>query len=299
MKSYATFTVTGQQEPIHLAPGDFIGRSYKASLILSDPRISEAHAMLSLRGQSLKLLALRGRFRHEGQVLLELDLKPGQAIELAKDIWLNCVEVCLPKHIPALRINQLPPVVLTNTISIFLTADPYIKQGVQPQADAMIWSSGDSWHITFGDGPSQRLNIGDQWAHDDHLIHVLDITRREEAQLFTRSHIQQPLTLNVVDQRVHIHNEVDPPVIISGVPGKILAALLRQSGSAHWTAIARQVWLNDKAGEDVLRPRFDVGLGRLRQQMKALFNTEDALLEFDGTGILSIHLSKQDTILFS
>ena len=42
-----------------LGHGDLIGRLWTAALHLDDGRISEAHAMISLRGSELHLLALR------------------------------------------------------------------------------------------------------------------------------------------------------------------------------------------------------------------------------------------------
>ena len=45
-----------------LVSGDIIGRIWGAALRLDDPQISEAHALVSMRGTALKLLALRGRF---------------------------------------------------------------------------------------------------------------------------------------------------------------------------------------------------------------------------------------------
>ena len=39
---------------------------WSAALHLDDPRVSEAHAMVSIRGSELKLLALRGRFQIDG-----------------------------------------------------------------------------------------------------------------------------------------------------------------------------------------------------------------------------------------
>ncbi len=48
---------------VHDVPhGGIVGRLGIASLPLHDPRISEAHALVSLRGGVLRLLALRGRF---------------------------------------------------------------------------------------------------------------------------------------------------------------------------------------------------------------------------------------------
>ena len=57
-----------------LSHGDIIGRVWSAALHLDDARISEAHAMVSLRGQELKLLALRGMFALGRKTLRELVL---------------------------------------------------------------------------------------------------------------------------------------------------------------------------------------------------------------------------------
>ena len=55
-----------------LGPGDLIGRSPTAALHIDDPRISEAHSMVSLRGSQLKLLALRGRHSVYGLSLIHI-----------------------------------------------------------------------------------------------------------------------------------------------------------------------------------------------------------------------------------
>ncbi len=44
-----------------LGPGDIIGRMPTATLTINDPHVSEAHALVSLRGSELKLPGLRGR----------------------------------------------------------------------------------------------------------------------------------------------------------------------------------------------------------------------------------------------
>ena len=66
-----------------LGHGDVIGRLESAALHLSDPRISEAHAMVSLRGGALKLVALRGRLVVDGAALRDVELVPGLVVQLA------------------------------------------------------------------------------------------------------------------------------------------------------------------------------------------------------------------------
>ena len=60
-----------------LRPGDIIGRMRGAALCLDDPRISEAHALVSLRGSTLRLLALRGRMSVDGKPRSDAVLEPG------------------------------------------------------------------------------------------------------------------------------------------------------------------------------------------------------------------------------
>ena len=61
--SHATvYLLTPDGEEHALIPGDLIGRMHTAALHLDDGRVSEAHAMVSLRDGSLRLLSLRGGF---------------------------------------------------------------------------------------------------------------------------------------------------------------------------------------------------------------------------------------------
>ncbi|MEZ4235531.1 MAG: hypothetical protein R3F59_05085 [Myxococcota bacterium] len=76
-------------EVVQLAPGSLIGRLSSAELRFTDPNVSEAHALVSLRGRELKLLALRRWFEVAGKRLSELVLAPGQQIHLAPEVVLT------------------------------------------------------------------------------------------------------------------------------------------------------------------------------------------------------------------
>ncbi len=61
MRAFVRFQLPdGTQRDLY--PGDIIGRLWSAALHVDDARVSEAHALVSLRGRELQLLALRGRF---------------------------------------------------------------------------------------------------------------------------------------------------------------------------------------------------------------------------------------------
>ena len=93
---------------VELAPEAVIGRMRSATLRLNDPSISEAHAMVSLRGSVLKLLALRGRFMVDGAPQSEVVLREGQRIELGARVLLDVLTVSIPPEVLALRAEGLP-----------------------------------------------------------------------------------------------------------------------------------------------------------------------------------------------
>lgn len=94
MRAFVTFTMCKTGVMVDVGPGEIIGRSPMAALCLEDPQISEAHSLVSLRGQSLMLLGLRGRFRVPGKIQTEVVLTNGLRIELAPNIEIECSEVC-------------------------------------------------------------------------------------------------------------------------------------------------------------------------------------------------------------
>ncbi len=91
-----------------------IGRSPRADLQLNDPRISDIHAMISLRHGQLFLKALGGGLRvADDPRPRELELRPGLEFELGKSgIRLQVVALNLPDTLPSLQVGQQPPVLL-------------------------------------------------------------------------------------------------------------------------------------------------------------------------------------------
>jgi pSer/pThr/pTyr-binding forkhead associated (FHA) protein len=59
-----------------LEHGDLIGRLWSAALVIDDPRISEAHALVSLREGGFWLLSLRRKIAVGGRPVSEVRLEP-------------------------------------------------------------------------------------------------------------------------------------------------------------------------------------------------------------------------------
>jgi hypothetical protein len=123
--------------------GDLIGRLPSAAVFLDDERVSEAHALVSLRGADLKILSLRGRLIVDGKAMTEAVLEEGMVIEPAPGLELTVASVALPDAVLALQGEGLPRQILGGTTSILLTPRPAIVQRYVGDAVAWVWPVGD------------------------------------------------------------------------------------------------------------------------------------------------------------
>ena len=161
---------------VHLNPGDVIGRTWTAALRIDDPGISEAHALVSLRGHALKLLALRGRFLVNDQPQTEADLAPGQVIRLSRETTVKVTDVDLPDAVLAIEGDGLPQQILSGTAALWLRPTPRLARGYDPRADALLWTGGDGWRLRpealAGLVAAQDQNALQGAARDQVLAHL-------------------------------------------------------------------------------------------------------------------------------
>lgn len=261
-----------------------------ASLCLEDPQISEAHALVSLRGQSLMLLGLRGRFRVHGKVLTEIILSEGMRIELAPGVEIECSEVCLPRTVLALEIPGLPPFILGGTTSIWIDP-PRTNRGYDADADAVFWEVGSAWRVTEN-GHNRSVLQGDLVRIKGADIRIVSVDLRATEIARTQKGIRSELRFIANGHAVFVQREDDTGSIIGGVPGRILDGLIRSGCVAHWRAIAEHVWPGDASVEQSLRRRFDAGLARLRDRLASI--SDDEFLAMDGSGTVVLRLRDDD-----
>lgn len=115
-----------------LAPGAVIGRSETAGLRLTDPRVSEMQAYVSLREEGLVLRALKGMLKGRSGRRAEIVLAPGQRIFIARGLALEVLAVHRPistEPVPHTRPSgQLDPPLLLElrqeTVLIHRTGNP-------------------------------------------------------------------------------------------------------------------------------------------------------------------------------
>lgn len=298
-RAMAVFQVGDQEESLHmLGAGEQIGRSELAALCLDDPRISEAHAMVSLRGKGLKLLALRGRFRVGAEEHREITLESGLDVELAPGLFVTCVEVILPERVLAIEFGALPRLIPLGTTTFYTHPRPRIKHGYDPDGEAILWALGEHWRV-------QVMETGEVLALDaEHAIalgttelRTCYVSLEEMAYSKTRTSLREVKRIEVSGDRVKVWRQSSPgklPVLISGVPGRICAAVIKHEHAASVQEIIDAVWPGDASLEHTLRKRFDTGLKRLRVRLEQLGFGAD-VLELDGAGTLILKIPRAQT----
>ncbi len=251
-----------------LAPGDLVGRLGSAALHLHDARISEAHALVSLRGQELKLLALRGRFAVDGKVADEVVLKPGLAVEFAPGLVVDVVEVVVPAEVLALRGDGLPRQLLAGVCSLYVESEPRLLPRYAGDAAAWIWSIGGSWAVKVGDGPTRPFAAGDVIEVAGRRFEAVSVALSEAGRDATRAGgLRPPLRIEARFDSVQILRDGLPTFAVGGIGARIVSELVAFDGPVHWQVVAAEIW-TDEADAMQLRRRWDVALSRLRGKLR-------------------------------
>ena len=171
-----------------LVPGDLVGRLSSAALHLHDARISEAHALLSLRGQELKLLGLRGRFAVGGRVVDEVVLWVGQTIEFAPGLSVEVIDAEVPDEVLALQGEGLARQILSGVCSLELNPRPRLVARYVGDAAAHLWTIGGAWAVRVGDGSARPLGPGDTFEAGGETFTAVSVSLAEAGEI-GRAHV--------------------------------------------------------------------------------------------------------------
>ncbi|MCA9514053.1 MAG: hypothetical protein KC635_03855, partial [Myxococcales bacterium] len=266
-----------------LTHGDVIGRLWSVALPIPDPRVSEMHAMVSLRGSALRLLGLRGRFAIDLTPVADAALAPGQSILLADGVALEVVAVELPDEVMALEGDGLPRQALPNVASLRVGARVELVPGHVPDAAATIWSDGLDWRVRVG-ADEHGLSFGDAFSAGGRTFSAvaLGLGASSATATLPDGAVRVPLHLRVCYDTVHVHRGDDPPVALDGLSARIVSELAVISQPIGWEALAREIWRSDDTPAQ-LRRRWDVALARLRRRLRDARIRPD-LVRADGTG---------------
>lgn len=277
-----------------LGPGDLIGRLWTAALRIDHPRLSEAHAMVSLRNGELQLLRLRGMLRVAGERVAEVALDPGLRVDLADGVWLEVLDVDLPDEVLVLACDGGSWPLLGPIHSLF-PGSPALVHRHDPTAAAWVWGTGTGYALALPGRPAAALGVGDEWDVAGRHWWV-ESTPHREAALPTTVEAGLPLRLVCRFDLVEIHRAGRPPARLAGTPARLVSELAALGGIADWQVIAREVCGAGRPDEQRLRRRLDKNLWSLRRKLAELGVRPD-LVQTTGTGLLHLALAEGDSLV--
>lgn len=283
----------GDDRRVALGHGDLIGRLGAAALALDDARISEAHAMLSLRRGALYLLALRGRFRVSGQPRAEVELAEGMVVELAEGLNLTVHAVELPDNLLGVEAEGLPAQALSGATSLLLKPAPHLRPGWLPEADAWLWNIDSDWRIQVRGGPPEPFWPGASVRVGPIVLRAVPISLRAASVPRTQRDLAPSLHISACVSTVQVKVGGEQPVVIGGLPGRMLAEIVAIDGPVSWDVVAKELWRDHDLA--ALRRRWDVSLSRLRAKLRGI-GARDDLIVADGAGQVELVLREGDTV---
>lgn len=277
-----------------LGHGDLVGRVWNAALYLDDPRISEAHAMVSLRGDALRLLALRGRLavkdvRHE-----EVRLEPGLVVHLAPHLHLEVLSVTLPSEALALEAEGLGRRVLHGTCALVSHPRPAIVPPASDGAEALVWQGAEGWRVRVLGEAARPLLPGDRVQVGEAVFTAVEVPLRA-GPVTRREALAPPLRLVARYDTVHLHREGSATAALDGMPARLVSELARFGTPVPWGMLAGELWPEPGAEPAVQRKRLDATLSRLRARLADLGVRAD-LVRATGVGQIELLLYPGDTI---
>lgn len=279
--------------PVRLVPGAWIGRSPSATLWIDEPSISEAHALVSLRGTGLRLLGLRGRFALGGRHLQDAELLVGRRFVLAPTVWMDVVALALPETVLGLEPSSGGRIVPPPVVSFDGPGAP--RAGFSREASAVLWKSEDAFVLRCLGEKDRRLGPGETFMIEGASWRVVEVPTGAAAIANTApgsSHLV-PLVIAVRYDTVHIRVE-GRTVPLDGMPARIVTELALAAVPVEWQSLAHGLW-PDESDRAHLRMLWDGAMGRLRRNLRAR-GVRPNLVRTDGLGLVELLLGPEDVI---
>jgi len=280
-----------------VGPGGFVGRLANAALCIDHPRVSEAHALVSLRGTQLFLLALRGPLELDGRRVPHVRLAVGQRIRLVDELVLEVVELDLPDRVLAILGVAAGPVPLVQSAYTLWAGPPCrVESGHAPNGDGWIWSA-DGYRVRLAGQPPRALRPGDTLMLGDAILTVGEVSLREGGTRPTISANARDPALRIVAryETLHLYREDGAMFSIGGIPARIVSELVDYQVPVPWEVVARSIW-TDKQDVYLLRQNWDRHLKRLRRKLtEAGFRPN--LVRCDGRGNIELLTMPRDEVV--
>jgi len=279
-----------------LVHGDIVGRLWTAALQLDDGRVSEAHAMVSLREGQLQLVPLRGALAVGGQPQGQVLLRPNLRVQLAPGVELEVISVALPDRVLGVESTDLVRQMLPAVCSIVADPTPRVVRGWREDAALHVWTTGETWMARQPGALPRPVDAGLDWKVGGYTLRFVEIPLNDAGPQTTRRQGSLDVALHVVAQfdTVQVHREGWAPLVLSGMQARLVSELVALGGPVAWAALAAELW----PGEDDLplqRGRLDTLVSRVRRRLRSAGVRAD-LVHTDGAGAVELLLYPHDHV---
>lgn len=291
-----TFRLPDDREVV-CGPGDLIGRMPGATVTWPDPTLSEARALVSLRGGRLWLLGLRGALQTRDGTPRDVELEERLRIRLSAELVLEVVEVALPGEVWCLCVPEPLPLLHERASLVFEPA-PALIPGLRDDAVAVVWSAGEVTWLRARDSAPMQIQAGVSLVLAGRNVTVQrqplrqTTRRRTPAPTWTFA----PLRLTVEEGRVVVRGE-GREAILDGKAGELVCEFvdMRDHAAQDWRDIAANVWPDKDPEAKELRTSFDKARGRVETLLWAAGLRPD-LIRSDNAGRWRLHLREGDAV---
>jgi hypothetical protein len=274
----------GRRTP--LRPGSFIGRLASSSLRIQDPRVSEAHALVTLRGRELMLLALRGGLQVNGVVEDAVVLESGQQLSFAPGVEAQVLEVALPTQVLVLLADGADPLEPCAAVHALLPSRHWVPTW-RPEALVHVWPTDAEWMIQV-QGRAERVVAGASWVVGGITLRAAWVPLEQLASERTAlAGTSEPVEVVGRSDTAELRRLGREPVTLSGLPARLVTELGLLGRPTAWEAVAAELWPD--ASEHRRRHSFDRALQRLRRDLREHGLRED-LVRAAGRGCYELHL---------
>lgn len=292
---------------VTLRPGSLIGRMSTCALRIQDVHISEAHALLTLRGRELTLLALRGHLRVDGVIEDAVALSADLTLELAPGVWVTAEQVVVPARVLVLDVEggeTLEPCAAMHALLPDLRWSPAWRS----DAVAHVWSTDADWVLQRGH-EVDRIVAGGTWQVGTARLRARLVDVEMLASPRTRRDDEvEPFEVVGRTETAIIRRVKHDPIHVGGLPARLVTELGLFGQPTAWELVAGELWpetVENRPRSDSgaptpkpgvhgaappqLRSRFDRVLQRLRLILREHGARDDLVRSF-ARGSVELHL---------
>ncbi len=240
---------------LRVHPGAILGRLATSPARIDDPRLHEAHALLSHRGQKLWLIALMTRFKVDQRREHEVSLEEGMRVHLLDDFVVEVVALSVPRTLTVIELrrrdgsegwSRLDALRHDAYYTVTPGDPPTLQTGELASALWHLWSNGVGWTLVSPSHPPALLVDGEIWEHADWQLRArrVDAPAAGTPRTLVEGRIFLPARLALREDAVELSPEGGAPFLVRGHGAFILRALLEARRKADSGAEEELVWVD-------------------------------------------------------